>query len=380
MSLYNSIKHYSKSDETSFWRTSQIPSYSQLSVNYAGVNDVSLDDQEKIDSSLYSIFNYSSLDSGLLPPGIRLSVPGVLVFERPPSMQLIQYINNTVEEMQSADEDYCSCDDEDCEYYHTDSDQEELDIVRNYYVPVPWQLYIATYSLLPQSKYIITSVRMYFMNSPLHHSEVQLYAPYIPNFFANGVLCSPMFESSWEVDRYPRDLSGVMASAYDWVWNTGFNADLYECIQQTLSQATNEFTIANRDMLMSHRFLPTFYKRLSEIPLEKVVNYTWANPSLQHHFDRDRYFYLTNQDYFNKFLSANDLPLDTPIPSNRHDQNYEPYLEWIGDPSKITKTYADIINHLVKHCSDFVYNISNNSGVIKDYNDLASQIYSLCAF
>ena len=60
--------------------------------------------------------------------------------------------------------------------------------------------------------------------------------PPIPNFFTNGLLCRPMFDKMNDVDGYSKDLSGVIASAYDWIWNTGFNHDLTENFYHVIKQ------------------------------------------------------------------------------------------------------------------------------------------------
>ena len=33
-----------------------------------------------------------------------------------------------------------------------------------------------------------------------------------------------------DIEKYPKDLSGIIASAYDWIWNSGFNFDITESI------------------------------------------------------------------------------------------------------------------------------------------------------
>ena len=194
----------------------QAPSFSNLNIinnKYDTVVSLTASDIESKQESFLAAINNSTLDSSLLIPGLRFSIPGLIVFERPPTKKLIQYINNTVDEMSND----CDCDDCSDNYI----EPEDLTIERHL-IPVPWQVYVVTYSLNPSSKYQVTSVRMYFSNTSLNSSDVTLYAPYIHNFFMNGSLCNPMFDSYDEISRYPLNIQGVIASSYDWIWNTGF--------------------------------------------------------------------------------------------------------------------------------------------------------------
>ena len=45
-----------------------------------------------------------------------------------------------------------------------------------------------------------------------------------------------MYESMEDIDGYSKDLSGVIASAYDWIWNSGFNHDLTENFYHVIRQ------------------------------------------------------------------------------------------------------------------------------------------------
>jgi hypothetical protein len=370
----HSIKYFSQKKSSHSWRAATEPVYSSISANYGDISTFSTDKSDQIESILDKVIDYSQLQSGVLQPGLRFSMPGVMVFERPPSMQLVQYINNTVSEItEIEDQEYCECDNDDCEYYHSEY---ELESVKSYYIPVPWQLYIASYSMNPQSKYMITSVRMFFMNTPLNHPEVELYAPYIPNFFGNGLLCSPMFEDYWEISRYASDLSGVMASAYDWVWNTGFNADLYECIQQTVYQSPNEFVKQNKNVIFNNRLAPNFYHALSKLTVEDVVSMKWATPSYNHHFDRDVANFIYDTEMHALYLSQTDQDPDTPLPS-AGDSRLLMYKEWLENAVKLPKTYSKVMDYILNGKDR--YGTSQSiipSSKIDDFHSLFEKMYS----
>jgi len=164
-------------------------------------------------TSFRDIFN-PQITSGLLFPAVVYSAPGILIFERPPTQKLVQYIDRPV--------DYIS---------------EESDI--NFYnLPLPWQLYIAEYD--PKTM-LLCKAHMYFMDESFKDPDQIMYAPPLPNFYANGSLCRPFLASMQDVEGYDKTLSGVMASAYDWIWNSGFNHDLSEVIMAIYSHKHNSF-------------------------------------------------------------------------------------------------------------------------------------------
>jgi hypothetical protein len=283
-----------------------------------------------------------NVDSGLLPPGLRVSIPGCVIFERPPSMQLVQYIDASVSEISEYEDNgsYYSDDDEESGEY-----REELNSY-TYRIPVPWQLYIATYSTNPSSMYRVTSIKMYFMNGPLNNPDVQVYAPYVNNFFANASLCTPMFDTIDEIERYPQNVAGVIASAYDWVWNTGFNADLYECLDLNLSShvTKNNPLVADFRQKYSNRELghlsiyAAFYKYLSDFTTTDIINLEWSSPSYAHHFDLDRDFlFLNDEKLMEEFRQSDFYNPDSGDMIND-------FKNWLPSQQHRKKTYSGIIN------------------------------------
>jgi hypothetical protein len=142
----------------------------------------------------------------------------------------------------------------------------------------------------------LVSVKMFFASNSLSSLDQTIYSPPLYNFYSNGTLCRPFFSSMEDIEKYPKDLSGVMASAYDWIWNSGFNFDITEGISFFLH--TNKYeqfekylkpeTKANLTWLQNHPLqnlpsnLPSqwhvpFFKCWEEIPLSEVSSLTW-NP------------------------------------------------------------------------------------------------------
>ena len=217
----------------------------------------------------YTTFSSLSKSTGLMPPGIKAIFPNVVVFERPPAYQNIFYIADTVSERMS----------------------EEQNVYR---IALPWQLYIAVYN----SDFYLSNVYMYFMDAPLTSVDQNIYAPNIPNFFSNGLLCRPNFSTMDDVERYSKDVSGVVHSAFDWVWNNGTNHDLTESMV-LLPKYTQDLstTVIGHAPRSSHYFdksycttyklsveqVKTAFISWEKIDIKDILNYKWASPSPQLH-------------------------------------------------------------------------------------------------
>ena len=312
----------------------------------------------------------SNVDSGLLPPGVRHISPGIVIFERPPSMQLIQYINNSVDEISAEGEEYY--DDENDEYKCT-----ELESVSSYYIPVPWQLYVASYSTSPGSEYFLTSVKMFFMNGPYNHSGINLYSPYIPNFYGNGTLCNPMLDSFDDLNRYQKNIAGVIESSYDWIWNTGFNADLYECISQTCYQKPNDFIAQNFPKknvnFYSNRVVDNFYTAISELSLDDVTNMKWANPSYRPHYQSDRSLISSGlyDSGYPIYLEQNGLTSDLDFEENKNE-----FYTWLPENlHMITKTYQEVISYIFENEYHF-QSAKNPDTFLKDVVSFVNKIHT----
>lgn len=318
------------------------PAYSKLTVDSAHLGSVEFENGVQIPFDYHNSLDKRQLNSGILPPGLRLSIPGFLVFERPPTRKLVDYIDYSLGEMS---EGVYNDDTEEYDYLS----QEEINRRSFCYdIPIPWQIYMVSYSTNPASMYAVTYVRMFFSNTPLLDPNTRLYMPYINNFFTDGSMCNPMFDDYSEISRYPKNLEGVIAAAYDWVWNTGFNRDLYECVDQTISICyKNNRNSLIRELVdkkslysgMAHRF----YKLLSNYSIDDVVDKEWANPSFTQHFQRDTDFLL---NYSEKFKQKYFDFCGKVEPDSRYIDSSEHYFSVIGKPEDIQKTYLDIIEHM----------------------------------
>jgi hypothetical protein len=288
-----------------------------------------------IDSNFYSNFLSSkfesSVPSGLMPPGVRAIYPGFVVFERPPRMQLVQHIPMSVDNIS--------------EHENEEGDYPDIS---SYYIPIPWQIYIASYTI-NFGKPILNCVKMFFSNEPLTHEHVKLYLPYIPNFFTNATLCAPHFEDSDEIYRYSMDIAGVVASAYDWVWNTGFNADLVDGVTANLNYGPRSNPIINH--FRTNKFndlVSSFYDIISGYTPEQIIDYAWLPPSYTSYYDSTSEIH--NLYYIDSFRQdyISDTGIEVDDDNTFEDQvTLSDFSEWLGDYHGVSKTYDNIIESIL---------------------------------
>lgn len=229
-------------------------------------------------------------------PGIRYISDNFVIFELPPGMRHISYQ----------------------EQYRDYADGKNY---KEFYIPVPWQIYVAQFS--PEKR--LVSVQMYFSKTPLYSMDQVVYCPPMFNFYSNGMLCRPFFESMEDYEKYPKTISGVVASAFDWIWNSGFNLDivetLYEFIQSKnylslAEQATNKDisnhlaflnSVENHSFYNSHginasvslELISSIFKIWQEVPIENILNVNW-NPFCV----SGSFFHHGTSHYVSQFFSS----------------------------------------------------------------------------
>lgn len=306
----------------------------------------------------------SHLESSPYFPGIRFMSPGIIVFERPPMYQIIDIDNDYRDNIND----------------ETSSSQ--------YYLPIPWQIYVCTYN--PQDMRL-SSVKMFFTDSYLSDVEQEVFAPPMFNFYSNGVLCRPFFPSMDDIEKYSQDINGVIASAYDWVWNSGFNYDITENISYFLAnQGFEQFApwaesktpvsinylrqnkIRGLPRLAGTKYISHLLNCWQSVPLEHISELEWPN-----YTNAEFYYQEINNVSFNFFydyISANNISIcDEDLYDEDNDEYYEhdcdgcvsedfvrqseDYQTALQNASKVTpKTIANAILESIK--------IAKSNGII----------------
>lgn len=195
-----------------------VGAHDEQAISYASILDKNpvFAPVEKIINSLMLSHSFSK-NTGIMPPGVLCITDDLVVFERPPEFKNIFVIPRVM------------------------NDIRENDKQETYRIPLPWQLYIVHYmsyrdAETGESHFYPTNVKMHFMKSNLYSIDQELYMVPLPNFYTNGNLCRPVFDSMEDMDRYSKDIAGVVAAAYDWIWNAGTNLDLTESVVQAYQQ------------------------------------------------------------------------------------------------------------------------------------------------
>ena len=268
--------HYSFGDTSSVLiaESQIIDTLSSASVEISSENEQLLSQLSSFILNLNSD-NVFSRDTGIMPPGVLHIDSNIIIFERPPQYQNIQIIPQIVDNI--------------------DYDRHELKLYR---LPIPWQLYICTYSIYG-GRYYPNSLRMYFMNSSMTGSDIlshRIYLPTLPNFYTSGLLSNPMYASMEDVERYENNITGVIQACYDWVWNSGTNLDLTMNIVEAYFQlsalkAKGVSTVFDKDSTFSaspinissyfldFSAIDFFFKLWEQFDLHEVSSLAWPDSS-----------------------------------------------------------------------------------------------------
>jgi hypothetical protein len=178
--------------------------------------------------------------TGILPPGVVAIDDCVVIFEAPPRMVNIQHYEVA--------RDYIS-------------DKSQL---KSSYIPIPWQ----TYVLIHDKNYNLIDTYMYYNKKPISQNgfEEPVFLPVLPNFYSNGLLCRPFYASADDVNMYSKDVSGVIAAAYDSVWNSGWNTDLVDTIIDFNQDIKQKYTYGHNEMM-------SYFAKHNSNFTESLLNY-----------------------------------------------------------------------------------------------------------
>lgn len=271
-------------------------------------------------------------NTGIMPPGVIALTNEFVVFERPPEYKNIFLCPRVVAEI------------------NDESLQEENILM--FRVPIPWQLYIVHYNVSRMNgvtEFYTTDVRMHFMKSNMLDFNQEIFMATLPNFYANGNLCRPMFSTMDEIERYPKSIIGVIESAYDWIWNNGTNLDLTECIAQYYIQARNmpitDTVFGKRFSRVPHKVgIGSYYVMLDaaqlflqeweQYSLEEVCQLNWPTNSEKKNHSAEYRGQLIR--YLPEYLIENG---QEPLYESHYDEDED--QEYRCDPTENPDEYCD---------------------------------------
>lgn len=326
---YNVISH--KSPENTVDSMCYVSSDDRYHVHNTTISELA----KVYTDNFFSEFNTvktKKVHSGLLQPGVKMIGDNYLIFERPPTFKNVFYIGT---DKANVPDEFLGIED-------------AQNIFR---IPIPWQLYFVKFN----NDMYTYEVRMYFMNNSLVSLDQVLSLPPLPNFFTNGLLCSPSMDNMDDVDRYSKDASGIMACAYDWVWNSGTNHDLTESCLSASSQIEHSSGLfKNRDKSeVDAKFISKNFNSYAatvsqvnyllscweEFSLHDVCSMTWPNISGDSkNFNRVNYTeHYSYYDYLNEYLidylNIEQEDVEDIVENEGYDSN--DYFMWLTHNNKI---------------------------------------------
>jgi hypothetical protein len=235
-------------------------------------------------------------------PGVRYYNDSIIVFERPPTQVPFTY---SLEYRDNITDSSASCE---------------------YYIPIPWQVYICEFN---PNTYRLLDVSMFFAKSSLYDLDQDICAPPLFNFYSNGTLCRPFFSDSQDILKYPQNVFGITAAAYDWIWNSNFNYDIVDNIidfiykkryVQFEKYIKNEEDQACYDFLVryplngysrgiNNKYYTSFFHLWSIVPVEEVSFIDFSPYSFKDFYYREQADNVDRYSVAVEFCNANDYLL-----------------------------------------------------------------------
>lgn len=324
-----------------------------------------------IDSYDHSSGNNTAYDTKeVLFPGVRYVGENIVIFEMPPTKKHLSYT----------------------EAYREHENSEDL-IKRQFYIPVPWQVYIAAFD---SKNMRVQQVQMYFSSSPILSYNHRLYLAPILNFYSNGVLCRPMFSAMEDYEKYPTNISGVVASSYDWVWNSGYNFDITENISESIVSKSwhkmIEHSTLNSDIkqkihanLSNLRYMSNklgtslvadFYKLWESVPIEKILSCDWISFCIKEaYFSAEAAYYFDSHQHEVYTWVKENLGLEVITehyeegdePDDYYDENEESRYVHVDNLISNNKYRSFVMEKLFNRETTLIQSLEKTNSFVKSH-------------
>lgn len=147
----------------------------------------------------------SDFNVGLMPPAPRWISrdKAMVVFERPPMRQLIEYIPR--------------------ERIQINESRDNSKITQSFELEIPWTSYLVYFD----KSYLPVTIKVFVRNSFLTSMEDRVHLLPLLNFYNNSQLCNP---GQGTFEGLPKTLGEGINMAYNMVWNSGWNFDLKDAL------------------------------------------------------------------------------------------------------------------------------------------------------
>ena len=332
---------------------------------------------EKLNDYFYNVTNN---DPHFLNPGFISCTKNIVVFETPPSYKLIQYYNYTRENI---NEENCN----------------DILTVR---IPVPWQVYVAIHD----GSYKLIDTYMFFARESILNTDFNqtVYLPYLLNFYTNSQLCRPFYSDYSDVSRYPTNINGLMHSAYDSVWNSGWNFDLFDCVaefrmsvfrngsmqavleylQEKSPERHSLFANAYTAFQTTHqvysiRMFSALCEMLSILTPEEALMLPMSTPSYHKIMDVEVDYYRTES--WQNFIENGDYDSDSAEDEEYMNEMFNEFLESnsYSNPRKDLRSLEKVVSNIFQEYRESFKQIASSGGLVsnnKNYTQMMNYFIS----
>jgi len=321
------------------------------------LKDFVLQEQSALRLQMFNQKQQTKKSEDFLSPGLIATSPNFTIYELPPTSKLIQYYKTTREQI---------------------NEEQELKTEK---VPLPWQVYVAVHDV----NYNLLDTFMYFAKDSILKNgfKQNVFLPFMPNFYSNGLLCRPFYGSYEDVSRYAKNIAGVTQASYDAVWNSGWNFDLCDGIMENgylfaLTYYGGEFKdyLYARDLKYVYDSLKYYalsaspvsrfdslVQGISKLTPEDMLHFPYAKPSFHQFRQTEDQEYL--EELYNDFLEG--LSEEEREYQERVEEMFSNYIEKEVKPSESKKErqfydvfhYSVYYNHCRRQYRDFL--VQNNT-------------------
>lgn len=200
---------------------------------------------------------HSNFQGGILPPAVRWisSDKSIVVFERPPMSQLVEYIPLKREQI----------------------NEKNLQVpsvkrgIRSHELNIPWTTYVIAFD----KTYLPVIIKCFVRNSFLTDMKDPVYLMPLLNFYNNSQLCNPRYGV---FEGMPNNLGEGINMAYNLIWNSGWNFDLHDAVTMAIG--------ANKPFFGTQKVHPTmtgvienFLSNWSKQTRQEILETDWCPPS-----------------------------------------------------------------------------------------------------
>lgn len=213
-------------------------------VNYSNGDDLTPLPVKNAGKLYEQIVPSTNVDLGILPPAIRWisSDQRVVVFERPPSVQYVEFALDIRDRI------------------NTNTTMVHFNL------PMPWTIYYVLFD----ENYSPVTIRVYCRNEPIYSWDDEMYMLPMLNLYYDSTLCNPIYEKF----ELAENLSEGIQQAYNMVWNSGWNLDLKDTVTHCMKEGVPT-GLSGLDNLKS---IVNYLKSWEKMSILEILSTRWVQP------------------------------------------------------------------------------------------------------